>query len=41
MSTMTKLQKSLIFFAVGLCGMMTVSYVSTGSPLTVIKAVLE
>jgi hypothetical protein len=35
---MTRLQKSLIFFGVGLSGMMTASYITTGSPLTVIKA---
>jgi hypothetical protein len=36
--TMTRLQKSLIFFGVGLSGMLTVSYMTTGSPLTVLKA---
>ena len=36
--TMTRLQKSLIFFGVGLSSMLTVSYMTTGSPLTVLKA---
>jgi hypothetical protein len=38
--TMTRLQKSLIFFGVGLSGMLTVSYMTTGSPLTVFKALI-
>ena len=38
--SMSKLQKSLVLMAVGLGGMASASYFSTGSPWTVLKVML-